>query len=380
MAAKRFTVEVNPAVLRWARESGGYTSAQVADSIQVPEKSVVGWESGEPHPTWSELTKLARLYKRPVASLLLPDPPKEAPLPTDFRRLPDSNRGLSPKTRWVIRTARWLVRRGSELERDLGIERVFQGPRVSPSDYPEQAAQEFRARLGVEIEEQVAWRTVGMALRRWRGAVEAQHVFVFQFGMPIEEVRGFSLLEEHRPAIVLNQADAVAARVFTLFHELAHLVIGQPGVCMPDEAGTGESQQVETFCNRFAAALLIPRTDLEQRLPSSPADEEINHLARRYRVSRYVVLGRMHALGAISRGLYQRIVERWESRAETPVPPPAKRKGGQDRAARCLAERGRRFVSLVLEADRRDYLPASDATSYLGIDLRDLERLASKVK
>jgi len=379
MPAESFTVDVNPAVLRWARETAGYSLSQVAERCRVSEDAVAGWESGKPQPTWSEVSRLAKVYRRPVSALLLADPPDEPPPPMDYRTLPDAKRDLSPKTRLAIRTARWLVRRACELERELGVTNGFQATRASLSDDPEGVADQFRRRLGVAISEQTGWRSVAEALRRWRVAVEAQHVFVFQFRMPVEEVRGFSLVEEDRPAIVLNAADATSARIFTLFHEYAHLLTAHPGMCIPEEGHAQEPKPVEVFCNRVAASFLVPLADLKARLPRVPTDDAIAELAIRYRVSRYVVLGRMRALGAVSEKVYQQTRRRWDMEATVGTGPRRKRKGGQTRADLCLEARGRRFVSVVLEATDRGFIPASDATGYLGIPLGDYGTLASRV-
>ena len=380
MAAESFTVDINPAVLRWARESAGYSVSQAANLCRVPEDAVAGWESGNPQPTWSEVSRLARVYKRPVSALLLLKPPEETPAPTDYRTLPTAKKDLSPKTRLAIRTARWLVRRACELERELGVTDGFRALTASLADDPEGVADQFRQRLGVAISGQTAWRSVGEAMRRWRAAAEAQHVFVFQFRMPVVEVRGFSLVEEDRQAIVLNAADAVSARIFTLFHEYAHLLIARPGLCIPEEGQPQEPKPVEVFCNRVAASFLVPLADLEARLPRVPTDEVIAELAIRYRVSRYVVLGRMRTLGAVSEKVYQQTRRRWDTQAAAGSDSRRKRKGGKTRAELCLEARGRRFVSVVLEATDRGFIPASDATSYLGIRLGDYGNLASKVK
>jgi len=375
-----FSVDISPAVLQWARESAGYSVPDVAERCRIPENVVQGWEIGAPRPTWSALRKLAKLYRRPVESLLRAAPPQEPPPPTDYRTLPDAKNRFSPKTRFTIRTARWLARTGRELERQLGIERGLEMPRVRLADDPEDVAQVVRASLGVTIAQQSSWKTVGEALRQWRAATEAQRIFAFQFRMPIEELRGFSLLEEERPVIVLNQADGISARIFTLFHEYAHLASARPGVCIPEERLIGQSQQVETFCNRVAAAFLIPRSDFEQQMPNVPSDGAINRLTRRYWVSRYVVLGRMHTLGAVSRDTYQEITRRWERREVLAPAPMTAQRGGLSRTARCLSQRGPLFVSVVVEAARREYIPANDAIGYLGVRVKDLRRLVSKVK
>jgi hypothetical protein len=45
-----------------------------------------------------------------------------------------------------------------------------------------------------------------------------------------------------------------------------------------------------------------------------------------------------------------------------------------------LGERGRVFVSLVVEALERDLITANDASAYLGIKLNDLDKAAARVK
>jgi Zn-dependent peptidase ImmA (M78 family) len=253
-------------------------------------------------------------------------------------------------------------------------------PRIRLADDPEEIAYEFRQRLGVTIAEQGSWTSLNQALRQWRAVVEAQHVFVFQFGMPVDEVRGFSLLEEECPAIVLNQSDAISARIFTLFHEYAHLLVARPGLCLPQEDRLTDARHVETFCNSWAAAFLVPRDDLERRFPDDVRDDAIGKLARRYRVSRYVVAGRLRTLGGMSQEEYHRITRRWRALEERSPTTRTARRGGLGRAARCLSQRGRLFVSVVVEAAQREYIPANDATSYLGIRVRDLRRVAAKVK
>src|SRR5258707_8275069 len=109
MSAKSFTVDLNPAVLRWARESAGYSLTEVAERVEESENGLAACEAGRRRPTWSMLNKLASVYKRPVAAFLLPAPPEESLQAPDFRTLPDAQKVLSPKTRFAIRIARWLL-------------------------------------------------------------------------------------------------------------------------------------------------------------------------------------------------------------------------------------------------------------------------------
>ena len=205
-------------------------------------------------------------------------------------------------------------------------------------------------------------------------------MFVFQFKAPGDDVSGFSHFEEDYPAIALNETDALNRRIFTLLHEYTHLLIAQPGLCLPDEGQSEQPAPVEDFCDRVAAEFLVPRADLEVRFPPAPTDEAIEKLAARYRVSRLVVLRRMRTLGKVTDAAYWRIWRRWEVQAGVSVPPKKAPKGGPSPVSRCLRQRGRLFISAVLEAARREYISTSDATTYLGVRLKDYGKLASNVK
>jgi Zn-dependent peptidase ImmA (M78 family) len=325
------------------------------------------------------LKKLAATYKRPAAALLLPKPPEEAPLLTDFRRLPGGSGRYSPEVRFAIRTARWLAAKAAELREKLQVAaRVALSP-LTLDDDPEVAGTARRESLGIGLDQQASFATPRQALKRWRAAVEAQDVLVFQCRMPVTAARGFSLVESAIPAIILNQTDAPAARIFTLFHEYAHLLLRRPGVCMPDIGRLTSLQPEESFCNRFAAALLLPRSDFEVRIPQTPSDQALRRLAGHYSVSRYVILGRLLSLDNISLAQYQETSQRWKAQDDMTKHSPQSG-GGMTVAKRCLAERGEPFVSLVVKAARQEIITFSEANSFLGVKLRDFRVLAGAHK
>jgi Zn-dependent peptidase ImmA (M78 family) len=184
--------------------------------------------------------------------------------------------------------------------------------------------------------------------------------------------------------IVVNESDAVNARIFTLFHEYAHLLLQKPGICLLQEASTAALSSLEPYCNQFAAALLIPRDEAlawEIVLRGSPGaiDEELQTLANRYRVSRDVVLIRMRSVNRITEEVKEHIASRWESKAQLrPPSSPRSGRGGPSAAQICQRQRGNAFVSLVLESVDRGTINAHDALTYLGVKLKDLNKLRSK--
>src|SRR5689334_3829159 len=85
MAAER--IPVAPGVLNWARHSAGYSDIELAAKrLSVKTDQVQMWESGALDPTITQLRNMAKLYRRPLAVLLLPKAPKDFDALRDFRR------------------------------------------------------------------------------------------------------------------------------------------------------------------------------------------------------------------------------------------------------------------------------------------------------
>lgn len=113
---RAIATEINPDVLRWARETAG---VEVQSLVRRFPK-LDAWERGSAKPTVSQLETLSDIYKRPLATFFLSSPPKEPPAPRDFRLLArDQGRTLSKKTRLAMRAARRAQRIYATLLREM---------------------------------------------------------------------------------------------------------------------------------------------------------------------------------------------------------------------------------------------------------------------
>src|SRR4051812_6051918 len=81
---------IEPAVLRWARESAGIPLEDAAKGIRVSEKRLEAAENGAGQLTMNQAREAAKTYSRPFATLFLPQPPEEEPVEVQFRRLRDA--------------------------------------------------------------------------------------------------------------------------------------------------------------------------------------------------------------------------------------------------------------------------------------------------
>jgi Zn-dependent peptidase ImmA (M78 family)/DNA-binding XRE family transcriptional regulator len=380
MSQGSFSIDVNGAVLEWARKAAGRSVSAVANRLGVSEQTVQQWEAGAKPPAWTSLRRLANFYQRPLAALLLSEPPQDPEVPADFRTLPAAQKKLSSETLLAIRTSRWLQSRAVEMRQELDSEIAYMARRVKTTQNVETLARELRRSLDIDLEQQIQWQSSHEAYRGWRDSLEELGILVFQFPFPISEVRGFSLFDPRCPVVVVNEADEPIARVFTLLHEYAHLLLQEPGICLPQASMTSQADNVEPFCNRLAAAILIPESEIvNSRMPIT-SETQVKQLARKYSVSKYVALFRLVGLDQLSRRRAQAIEKQWRAAdAARRNKLQRSRTGGASAVNICRRRRGKSFIELVQRAERRGVITRHDVVTYLGVKLGDLKKLESKL-
>jgi len=381
MPGRSIELLVKPELLYWARTSVGLDITKVAGKVKVKDNILRSWESGETRPTLVQAEKLANIYKRPLAVFFLPSPPKEPDVPKDFRVLPaDHAKSLSYETRLAIRRSWRLQAITIELLKSLNLRRKLGITEIRKSSDPEVFATTVRKLLEVSVQEQRKWKDSYYALKSWKKKVETLGVSVYQFSMPLEETRGFSLTSSEAPAIVLNTKDAVNARSFSLFHELCHLLMDTSGLCdMEMRGGSLENEvvSIEKFCNHFAGALLVPRTALQEHETVSSknqhhkwSDAELGKLALDFKVSQEVILRRLLILGLATEAFYRNKREQWVRRIQK------KKKGGWViPSVKCVSENGVPFISLVLDSYAGGKIPFADVADYLGIRAKHISKV-----
>lgn len=379
---------VNPRVLRWAREAAGFNLEAVAAKLQKQPSDVQAWEQGTARPTVRQARALANAYKRPFATFFLREPPPDPLMLPDFRRVSsDRARSYSPDLRLAIRTARyrqlWLRERLVETEQP---KLRFVGSWKEPRRASELAAT-IRAKL--RADSRVPAKTPKPeAFRTWVDAAEEAGIAVMQ-GWTFEptEARGFALPDAYAPFVYINTRDTDGARIFSLIHELAHIWLGAPGV---SDAGVGRgayppgAKRIEEFCNKVAAEVLVPAARFDELLRTVPPKESpadtARAMARHFSVGDEVIARRLLDRGRITQREYEQLrtlyIEAWKRR--TAKKPDTV--GGLPTGLRVVTQVGARFAGAVTGALGAGEVSARDATLLLNMDLSKIPDLEKQLR
>lgn len=364
---------VTPAVLKWAREAAGYTTAEASHAIAVKEDRLLEWEAGAAKPTVGQLRNLARLYRRTPALFFLPEPPApDLPVPPDFRGAQHQG-NLSPTLRREMRRA---VDRRRAFIALAGVSRnrfiELQVDLRRDAD----AAMAAREMLGVSLEMQFGSRDASAALALWIAAAEDAGALVFQMSrVDPAEVRGFSLYEADAPVIVLNGGDPPQARSFTLLHEVGHLLDRSGGVCDLWSNSTAERR-----CNRFAANVLMPAGAFVASMDDRDPVEQVYELASRFRVSAETAAIRLRELDRLTAAQVDEIREDTARRVADQKAREKEKEGGPAHHRTHLRNLGARYVGRVLEAVDDEDITLVDAAYLLDAKVSTIDRMSAELE
>lgn len=382
--AKAQTFAANPAVLVWARERWGLDVREAAAALGIEEERLERIEGGDEAAELSLLDQMTKVYRLAFTNFVLREPPRTLADPEDFRTV----RGKAPRYSTEMRQAITLTHvdqdAATELALDLKRPVAPDLERATPAQDVEELATRQRALLGVADDAQRDWKDFRAAVWQWRVRIERLGILVFLRKVPREDCRGFSSWPDGlMPAIVVNRNEEPQAQVFTLLHEYAHLLLRQPGLC--DQNDLDDQARVERFCNRFAAAALMPRGTVrrlveELDLPAGQdwEREDVGKLARALKVSRPAAMLRVEELGIAARGSYGQLG--YERDDDTWRP---ERKGGGGSSAPYVRQHlnrlGTSYVQLVFDALEARLIDDTDADLHLDLRIKHFADLRGEL-
>jgi Zn-dependent peptidase ImmA (M78 family) len=156
---------------------------------------------------------------------------------------------------------------------------------------------------------------------------------------------------------------------------LAHLWVGRGGV-FNLEALQPANDEVEIFCNRVAAELLVPAQDLRRQwAEAQEADEPFQFLARYFKVSPLVAARRALDLGLLHRNEFFDFYRDYQADERRQK---RKSSGGDFYATQGMRV-GERFANAVIRAVKEGRLLYRDAYRLTGLHGKTFDRYAESL-
>jgi Zn-dependent peptidase ImmA (M78 family) len=328
------TAQINPRILSWARETAGLSVEEAAEKLGLKDtakatavEKLTALENGNPEPSMSTLQKAASVYRRPLITFFMSNPPARAERGEDFRTSPSGSKRENAMLDALVRN----IRARQEMLREVleDEEEADELEFIGSASIRKGAAavvRSIRSVLRVEPESQQKCANPAALFNMLRSAAEQVGIYVLLLGdvgshhsdVSEDIFRGFALADKVAPFVVINDNDAVVARSFTLMHEIAHLWIGESGISGPlQETPTNA---IERFCNDVAGDFLLPFDGTEGDRLNDESDmrdvqDAVSDVAAKWNVSQPAVAYKFVRIGWITAEtasmLFRMYADRW---------------------------------------------------------------------
>jgi Zn-dependent peptidase ImmA (M78 family) len=350
-------------VLKWARDACGLTIEAAAELLGCKPDLLRAIEDGTKLPSASMFRDMASYYGFPEATLLAATPPELPEFPKDHRTFDGVAAQLSYRTIIAIRGVQMRQQSIKELS-EIDPEVIAPAIRsYRRTEDPEDVAAAERRHFAVAISDQLKFSADKLWMA-YRMRIEALGISVCVEDFPSEDCRGISLFVDEFPAIIISNNERRAAwKLFSLMHEYAHILIRETGI---SDQRRATRDPIEAFCNKFAAAFLMPERAIETVLAVSrdtPQEFGIKTLEEKAHVlcvSISALALRLEDLGYAPPGYFNRI--------KNTISPPSiiKAEAGQvPQQYKVLNRYGHRFTSDVLQSVQSGALTKVEASRML---------------
>ena len=370
-------VTIKPTLLNWAQKRSG----QSIQSLHKKIPKLQLWKAGKVKPTLKQLEHFAKTVHVPIGYLLLDKPPTEKiPIP-DFRKIPSAElKSPSPDlldTIYICQQRQDWYRDYMRSMREKPLN--FIGSVRPLADNIIKTATSIRKALNFSIEERKNLHTWTSALSRFIEQANSVGILVMVSGivgnnnrrkLDPKEFRGFALSDSLAPLIFINGTDTKAAQMFTIAHELAHLWINQTGISN-EQALAVSNHQIESWCNKVAAELLVPLNTIRQLYDSKKMklnfSGEIQRLAKHFKVSSLVILRRIYDMQKLTARQFSTRYKEELNKLNTIQEQKKKKSSGGDFFLTLGVRVSSRFARALISHTLEGHTPFRESFQLLGI-------------
>ena len=336
----------NPNILREVLRARSLTQRQLSQRLRIELSELEAELRRAPEPRQGILNTIAKELALPPFVFFMERRPQLSDVIPDFR---SAHPGPSAKSRLTIESIQFAEgiqkaaaeHNGADLS-DLPHFTATQNTAVD--DFALRARQFFNITLEDQTQAEGA-RAFYIVCRK---RIEDKGIFVLHDTFPETDGSGFCLSHPKYPVIVVNTMKQTRGRrLFTLVHELAHVLLRKTGISDPFIS----ENSTERLCNRFAGSFLVPESYAKallgtNNLINDPDYEDVRWASRRLKISQEATVLRLEQLRFYRAGSH----EKWKRIIHNRGNPDFSEKGGggkkpppQERVK--LAKYGFRFAA-----------------------------------
>lgn len=380
---------INPSVLKWARERKHYSCADIVGKFNrksVTDGILADWEEGRKSPTYPQLEKLANYYKVPIAVFFFPEPPDIEDVEASLRSVSRFDLSLiPPDTLDVIHRVQAAQMALKEFNDGVNpvpspIHKMIKLDSSKSAPDIETLAESLREEkfLNVPLKRQLDCTSYMQALEVWRDAVEEKGIFVFRWPFKSENLSGFCLYDEEFPVICLDSQESKGRQIFTLLHELAHLLHGESSITLVKdgiEIREDDTLESEHHFDGIAGSVLVPIDDLKERISRAFSHEDkdfYTETANTYKVSAQMLLVRCRLAGLISYEVFTGIRESLMTGSGN-----YQSGRGGDYYLNQLSYWGKAFLQNILAKRHLNRISEYEMSQVLNMKIKNIEKLES---
>lgn len=294
-------IEINENLINWAIARAGYNEPDFF--LQFP--IIKEWIQNKKKLTLKQVEIISNKLHVPFGYLLLKSPPVEK-LPIPYFRSINSNKTINLNVFDTIlsikRRQEWLIEYLDENKYD---QLDFIG-KYNISDEIEVIINDIKNNLGIEDGWASRFNTWEETLSFLTTKIEELGIIIVFNGIvennthrpiPVEDCRGFVIVDKLAPFMFINSTDGKAAQMFTIIHELVHLWLGE-SAGFENNKLLPANDPIEIFCDKVAAELLVP-TKLFIEVWNK--NKNFKTLSKHFKVSSIVIARRALDLRLISK-------------------------------------------------------------------------------
>jgi Zn-dependent peptidase ImmA (M78 family) len=375
----------NPTILNQVLEARGIDATSLAESLKISKERFLEALSGDRIPTKNQIFRISSLLAVPAYAFFMEEFKVPDPEIVDFRRrIPRKFKfGLSAgKFESIFQLRDFLADLYNRLDLDAPQKLVSE----QPDENPEQFAATIAKLISIDDLQKTS-KTKADFYKIFREKIEDLGVFVMQDHHLPDEIDGLALYHSNFTSnvIYINSSKRNhGAKTFTLAHELAH-ILGKRSAISDNYRFRND---VERFCNRFAASLLIPRNMFfnaveQKKLSFTSFDETIESakvISILFKTSVSAALVRAVELGVAERRHYVAFAAGFGSPDFLDTLKPKGGGGNEDGPEAGiidLATYGKRAVSVITEALNTNKTTEYEIFKKTGLSKRRIKGLQS---